>query len=67
MTLCLQATSGLDSTIAHKVVVNLKDLAKAHNMAVVMSIHQPSSQIFQQFDDLLFLADGWTVYNGSAV
>ena len=31
---------------------------------IIASIHQPSSQIFQSFDQLILLADGKTVYQG---
>jgi energy-coupling factor transporter ATP-binding protein EcfA2 len=53
--------SGLDSYAAWSVVQVLKDLA-AHGCAVLCTIHQPSSEIFQSFDKLICLAEGRTVY-----
>ncbi len=38
---CDEPTSGLDSTTACVVVEALRDLAKARNVAVVASIHEP--------------------------
>lgn len=59
-----EPTSGLDSTAAYHVVKAVKDAAKAMNMAVIMSIHQPSTATFQLFDKVLFLSKGNTIYNG---
>jgi ABC-type multidrug transport system ATPase subunit len=38
----------------------------AWGRTVVATLHQPSSQIFATFDDLLVLAEGATVYAGPA-
>lgn len=59
-----EPTSGLDSTAAHQVVSSIKKTAKALNMIVIISIHQPSTATFQMFDKVLFLTRGKTVYNG---
>merc|ERR1719482_218510 len=53
--------SGLDSYAAWTVVQVLKDLAK-HGCAVLCTIHQPSSEIFQSFDKLICMVEGYTVY-----
>lgn len=59
-----EPTSGLDSTAAFHVVKAVKDAAKAMDMAVIMSIHQPSTATFQLFDKVMFLSKGSTIYNG---
>jgi ABC-type multidrug transport system ATPase subunit len=46
-------------------MVNLKKLALEHNTTVVMSIHQPRSDIFHQFDSLLVLSHGKTIFSGT--
>ena len=50
-----EPTSGLDSLTAYIICSYLHKLAKNQNKTVVMTIHQPNSEIFQLFDRLLFL------------
>lgn len=59
-----EPTSGLDSTAALEVCKTLKSIADL-GLTVVAVIHQPRSEIFASFDDLLLLAPGGrTVYMG---
>lgn len=58
-----EPTSGLDSGISESVILHLRKLAD-RGMVVVMTIHQPSSEIFHMFDDLLLLRGGELVYSG---
>ncbi|PNX74320.1 ABC transporter G family member 9-like protein, partial [Trifolium pratense] len=58
-----EATTGLDSTIARKLVMNLCELAKG-GRTVVMTIHQPSSKLFHMFQKILLLSDGNGMYFG---
>jgi ABC-type multidrug transport system ATPase subunit len=60
-----EPTSGLDTFTAYSVVTTLKDLA-SQGRTVVATIHQPSSDIFMLFDDLLLLSEGRVVYYGEA-
>lgn len=60
-----EPTSGLDSFQAESVVHTLKKLA-SNGRTVFTSIHQPSSQIFAQFDQLLLLSEGQGMYFGPA-
>mmetsp|Transcript_31992 Transcript_31992/g.44608 ORF Transcript_31992/g.44608 Transcript_31992/m.44608 type:complete len:659 (+) Transcript_31992:118-2094(+) len=60
-----EPTSGLDSSTSYDLVLTLKELAK-RGCTVVMTIHQPSSAVFQLFDQLLVLSEGNTLYNGKA-
>ncbi|WAR00540.1 AB27G-like protein [Mya arenaria] len=53
-----EPTSGLDSTTAGAVMQCLGNLAKEFNKMIVLTIHQPSSRIYQMFDTLLLLSDG---------
>lgn len=48
--LCDEPTSGLDSFMAQQVVAVLKEMAKK-GKTIVCTIHQPSSQVFQYFDE----------------
>lgn len=60
-----EPTSGLDSFAAKAVVESLRSLAFT-GRTIVTTIHQPSAEIFQMFDDLCLLADGGVVYFGPA-
>ncbi|CAK5059339.1 unnamed protein product [Meloidogyne enterolobii] len=44
---CDEPTSGLDSYLAKQVIQVLKDLARRKNMTIIVTIHQPSSQLFE--------------------
>ncbi|KAI0298342.1 ABC-2 type transporter-domain-containing protein [Multifurca ochricompacta] len=59
-----EPTSGLDSQSAWGIVSFLRDLAN-HGQAILCTIHQPSAELFQEFDRLLLLRKGGqTVYFG---
>lgn len=59
-----EPTSGLDSQSSWAICKLLRKLADA-GQAVLCTVHQPSAVLFQQFDHLLFLAQGGkTVYFG---
>lgn len=59
-----EPTSGLDGQSAFNTVRFLRKLADA-GQAILVTIHQPSAQLFAQFDTLLLLAKGGkTVYFG---
>mmetsp|Transcript_39200 Transcript_39200/g.92898 ORF Transcript_39200/g.92898 Transcript_39200/m.92898 type:complete len:734 (+) Transcript_39200:104-2305(+) len=59
-----EPTSGLDSTTALSLMSTLQALA-AGGRAVVTTIHQPSSRIFQGIPKLMLLAEGRVLYYGS--
>ena len=60
-----EPTSGLDSSAAFNIVRFLRKLADA-GQAILCTIHQPSSVLFEHFDELLLLkAGGRVVYHGS--
>lgn len=59
-----EPTSGLDGQSAFNTIRFLRKLAD-HGQAILVTIHQPSAQLFYQFDTLLLLARGGrTVYFG---
>lgn len=61
--LCDEPTSGLDSFMAHNVVQVLKRLAEK-DKTIILTIHQPSSEIFGMFDKLLLMAEGRVAFLG---
>lgn len=62
-----EPTSGLDSASAFIVVEALRSFAgDSSGRTVLSSIHQPSSEVFALFHDLILLSNGETVYFGEA-
>lgn len=59
-----EPTSGLDTYTAYRVINSLSGLAK-QNRSIICTIHQPPSEIFYLFDDLILISDGELVYHGS--
>lgn len=60
---CDEPTSGLDSFMAETVVKVMRKLA-GQGKIVICTIHQPSSEVFILFDQLLLLAEGRVAYIG---
>jgi ABC-type multidrug transport system ATPase subunit len=60
-----EPTSGLDSAAALHVCSMLRSMAVSRTRTIVLSIHQPSYRILQQFHSLLLLAHGSVVHHGS--
>jgi ABC-type multidrug transport system ATPase subunit len=56
-----EPTTGLDSFTATTVIEILNDLAES-GRTIISTIHQPNSETFQLFDQLMLLADGKTIY-----
>ncbi|KAI5385983.1 hypothetical protein KIW84_072528 [Lathyrus oleraceus] len=63
-----EPTSGLDSAASYYVMSRIASLRVRDGIqrTIVASIHQPSSQVFELFDDLCLLSSGETVYFGPA-
>ncbi|XP_058125814.1 ATP-binding cassette sub-family G member 4-like [Anopheles ziemanni] len=58
-----EPTSGLDSVAAMELINYVKTVA-SEGRTVVCVIHQPSSSLFQLFDDLYLLSAGRCIYRG---
>ncbi|CUS21012.1 LAQU0S02e03730g1_1 [Lachancea quebecensis] len=61
-----EPTSGLDSNNANNVIECLVRLALHYNRTLVLSIHQPRSNIFKSFDKLVLLSQGEMIFSGAA-
>ncbi|KAL3715812.1 hypothetical protein ACJRO7_007547 [Eucalyptus globulus] len=60
-----EPTTGLDNALAFFVARALRSIADEERI-VICSIHQPSSEVFNLFDDLLLLLSGETMFLGEA-
>lgn len=58
-----EPTTGLDATSAFQLVRTLKSLA-TKGRTVITTIHQPRSEIWELFDNLIILSRGSPVYSG---
>eukprot|EP00928_Gymnodinium_smaydae_P062204 TRINITY_DN4611_c0_g2_i2.p1 TRINITY_DN4611_c0_g2~~TRINITY_DN4611_c0_g2_i2.p1 ORF type:complete len:663 (+),score=36.44 TRINITY_DN4611_c0_g2_i2:223-1989(+) len=61
-----EPTSGLDSAAAEAIMDLLAQISRCNNVAVVCTIHQPSSYLYHSFQQLLLLAKGRVCYFGAA-
>lgn len=59
-----EPTSGLDSKSSYEIILYLKNMAVEEKKVVICTIHQPSSQLFNLFDDLVLLSKGELCYGG---
>lgn len=59
-----EPTSGLDSVSSAQCIKLLKQLAE-QGKTIVITIHSPSAILFEMFDHLYALADGFCIYQGS--
>ena len=60
---CDEPTTGLDSFMAESIVNTLKSVS-TEGRTVICTIHQPSSQVFALFEQLLLIADGRVAFMG---
>jgi ABC-type multidrug transport system ATPase subunit len=60
-----EPTSGLDTSTAYNLVRVLRSLAMT-GYTIISTIHQPSSMMYELFDKLLLLVDGYAIYYGDA-
>lgn len=60
-----EPTTGLDSHNALRVMNSLKNLCIKHQVTIVCTVHQPRSNIFHLFDNVLLIDGGKSVYYGS--
>ncbi|CAP36889.1 Protein CBR-WHT-6 [Caenorhabditis briggsae] len=59
-----EPTTGLDSFMAESVIQILRGIAKT-GRTIICTIHQPSSQIYQMFHRVIYLANGRTAFQGT--
>ncbi|XP_044265632.1 protein scarlet isoform X2 [Tribolium madens] len=62
---CDEPTTGLDSYSAQKIITMMNTMA-CSGKTILCTIHQPSSDIFAIFSQLILMADGRIAFMGSA-
>ncbi|XP_076458336.1 protein white-like [Babylonia areolata] len=62
---CDEPTSGLDTYMSQNIVQTLQSMAQ-RNRTILCTIHQPSSEIFAMFDQVLLMAEGRVGFMGSS-
>lgn len=60
---CDEITTGLDSYSATHIVNTLKSIAQSGKI-VICTIHQPTSGVFDKFDEIVLLSNGRLVHQG---
>jgi ABC-type multidrug transport system ATPase subunit len=60
-----EPTSGLDSASAREVVASIRRIAQAEGIIVIATIHSPSVDTLQLFDQMMVLAKGRTAFRGT--
>ena len=61
-----EPTSGLDAASAASIMAFLKETAERLHIAMVCTIHQPSTSVFAGFDNVAFHTGGKMAYLGKA-
>ncbi|GMF28078.1 unnamed protein product [Phytophthora fragariaefolia] len=59
-----EISTGLDSAAAYDIIATQRSMAKKFKKTVVISLLQPSPEIFGLFDNVLILNAGRVMYNG---
>lgn len=60
-----EPTSGLDSASAREVVSSIKRIAQTEGIIVIATIHSPSVDTLQLFDQMMVLAKGKVAFRGT--
>ncbi|KAL6710442.1 hypothetical protein ACN47E_008490 [Coniothyrium glycines] len=60
-----EPTTGLDATSAAQIIKTLQNLARK-GRTIIVTIHQPRSEIWEMFDNVILLTNGSPAYAGKA-
>uniref|UniRef100_M4BGT2 ABC transporter domain-containing protein n=1 Tax=Hyaloperonospora arabidopsidis (strain Emoy2) TaxID=559515 RepID=M4BGT2_HYAAE len=59
-----EISTGLDSAATFDIITTQRSIAKKFRKAIVISLLQPSPEVFDLFDDVLILNEGYEMYHG---
>eukprot|EP00644_Phytophthora_capsici_P019764 jgi/Phyca11/512156/fgenesh2_kg.PHYCAscaffold_341_\ len=60
-----EISTGLDSAATFDIITTQRSIAKKFRKTVVISLLQPSPEVFELFDDVVILNEGQVMYHGS--
>ncbi|KAK1434497.1 hypothetical protein QVD17_00240 [Tagetes erecta] len=59
-----EISNGLDSSTTYQIIACLQHLAHIIDASILISLLQPSPEVFDLFDDIMLMAEGRIVYHG---
>ena len=59
-----EPTSGLDAAAAEKIMQEIVSVARSENLIVMCTIHQPSTKVYNGFDQVMILSKGREAFTG---
>ena len=59
-----EPTSGLDAAAASNIMEEIIRVAKEENLVIVCTIHQPSSKVYNGFDEVMIMSKGREAFSG---
>jgi ABC-type multidrug transport system ATPase subunit len=60
-----EPTTGLDAASAENIMQEIVRVAKEENLIILCTIHQPSTKVYQGFDEVMVLSKGREAYTGN--
>jgi len=59
-----EISNGLDSSTTFRIIKSFQQLANINECTMLISLLQPTPEIFDLFDDLILMAEGKIIYHG---
>ena len=59
-----EISSGLDSSTTFQIIKCFQQLANINECTMLISLLQPTPEVFDLFDDLILMAEGKIIYHG---
>jgi ABC-type multidrug transport system ATPase subunit len=59
-----EPTTGLDAAAADNIMREIVNVAKNENLIIVCTIHQPSTKVYNGFDEVMIMSKGREAYTG---
>ncbi|KAF0698135.1 Aste57867_11231 [Aphanomyces stellatus] len=59
-----EISTGLDSAATYDIVKSQRSMAKCLKKTIVIALLQPSPEVFDQFDDVMIMNEGYVIYHG---